>query len=188
MGVETLMMAAAAASAASSMIGGVNAYQMAGYNAKVMRSQADQARQDAGVEAQLALEKGARDTGAGIVAAAKSGGGFDGSAMSVLQDLGRQSMYEARRISTEGVGQSDGLYAQARATKQQGAVQLFTSTLDAGATLLSAGMAQKQRADQKAILRRQSTSSARIDGGSSWASAGGWGAAPGSMNRIGPSY
>lgn len=151
MGVESLMMVAAFASAASTVAGGLNAYQTGRYNADVLNKQSKAARQEAGVNAQLALEQGARATGAGITIAAKAGGGYDGSARAVLEDLGRQNIYEARRITTEGVAISDAARAQAKMEIAQGNIALGTSVLDAGASLMGQRMQSQQRRQQARI-------------------------------------
>ncbi len=168
MGVETLMMAAAVASAASSAAQGLNAYQTARYNADVLTQQSKAARQDAGIQAQLALEQGARATGTGITVSAKAGGGYNGSAMAVLEDLGRQNIYEARRATTEGIVISDAARSQAKMETAQGNVALGTGLLDAAATLMGARMQQQQRRQQADIRRGGSLSPPpnrrRIDG------------------------
>ncbi len=171
MGIETLMMAAAVASAGSAVAGGLNAYQTARYNADVLTQQSKAARQDAGVNAQLALEDGARATSTGITVASKAGGGYDGSARAVLEDLGRQNIYEARRITTEGAAIADAARAQAKMEVAQGNIALGTSILDAGATLMGARMQGQQRRQQASIAhggaRRApppSSSRRRIDG------------------------
>jgi hypothetical protein len=57
---------------------------------------ARQARQEGGVQAQIALEEGARVAARAATLAAASGGGITGSAQAVLDDLSRQSMFRVR--------------------------------------------------------------------------------------------
>ena len=160
MGVETLLMAAVVASAASGLAGGLNAFQTARYNADVLTQQSKAAREDAAIQAQLALEDGARATSTGVTVAAKAGGGFDGSARSVLEDLGRQNLYEARRITSEGVAIADAAKAQAKMEIDSGNIALLTSSLDSASTLMG-GMMQKRERMQQSDIRQTSSSGAR---------------------------
>lgn len=153
MGIETLMLAAAVASAASQAAGGLNALQMGKYQAATLRAQGEQARIDAGTQAQAQLEKSARVTGQGIVAAASSGGGGDGSALSVLEDLSHQSMAQARRSAVEGMAAGRAADAQAKAAKKQGVVKAATSLLGAAGTLLGGAMGAQQAGAQAGALR-----------------------------------
>lgn len=153
MGIETLMLASSIASAASSAMKGVNALQMAKYQSRVLRAEGQQARLDAGTEVQAGLERSARLTGQGIVAAATSGGGGGGSALDVLQDLSRQSFSEARRVATEGQAAGRAADAQAKVVRKQGRVAFATSMLEAGSTLLSSAMGAKQASAQSSAMQ-----------------------------------
>lgn len=138
MGIETMMLAAAVAGAAGSMVEGANAFSSSRYQASVLRNQAEAARADAGMQAQLTMEESGRDLATAQTIAAKDGGGMVGNAMNVLRDLSRQSLYEVQRISVEGDNASRAAMAEAKQAKRQGNMALFAKTLQAGAQLAGA--------------------------------------------------
>lgn len=168
MGVETMMMAAAVASAAGTAVEGVDAFRQSRYQASVLNNQAEAARRDASIEAQLALEDGAREVGRGVTISAKSGGGLGGSAWDVLADLSRQNSYEVQRITTQGDNAGRAAEAEAKQVKQQGNFAAFSSVIKAGAQLAGAptdggrgtllGDAMKRRAARGATARTVSSS------------------------------
>lgn len=135
MGLETMALAAAGVKAAGELAGGVDAFQRSRYEAAVLGAQAEAARGDAGVEAQLALEDGAREIGRGMVIAAQGGGGGAGSAHDVLADYSRQNSYEVRRIGIAGDNASRAALADARQAKRSGNFALFGSVVRAGAAV-----------------------------------------------------
>lgn len=138
MGIETMMMAAAAAGAAGTVAEGVNAFSSSRYQASVLANQAEAARRDAGIEAQLALEDSGRDLATATTIAAKGGGGIEGNALNVLRDLSRQSLYEVQRISVEGDNASRAALADAKQAKRQGNFALGGSLLKTVAQLAGA--------------------------------------------------
>ncbi|WP_298161140.1 hypothetical protein [Brevundimonas sp.] len=137
MGLETMALAAAVAGAAGSAAEGVNAFASSRYQSSVLRNQAEAARQDAGIEAQLSLEDSARQLSQGVTLAAKDGG-VAGSALDVLRDLSRQQTYEVNRIAVQGDNASRALMAEARQAKRQGNFAAFGKALQAGAQLAGA--------------------------------------------------
>lgn len=150
-GVEPLMIAAAVASAAGSAVQGVNAYQVGAYQSKLAKEQAAQAAADASSQAQQALDEGARTLARGVTIAAQ-GGGLNGSALDVLGDLSRQTTYEARRLTTQGLAEAQALATEGRAAKQQGAIGAVSHGLEAASTLFSAGMkVRANRAQARAM-------------------------------------
>lgn len=157
-GAEPFLIAAAVAKAAGSVVQGVNAYQMGQYQSKALLEQANQARREAASASQIALEQGDRTMGTGITIAAKNGG-VEGSSLDVLGDLGRQSMYEARRSAMEGAAEGRGLTSEAHSRSQHGKIALLTSAFDAGSTILSAGMDRNERQRQAGFMRTQQRAS-----------------------------
>lgn len=138
MGVETMMLAAAVAGAAGTAAEGVNAFQDSRYRASVLNNQAEAARRDAGIEAQLVLEESSRNLATATTIAAKGGGGIEGNALNVLRDLSRQSLYEVQRISVEGDNASRAAKADAKQAKRAGNFALGGSLIKAGAQLAGA--------------------------------------------------
>lgn len=174
MGIETMMLAAAAASVAGTGVEGLGAFANSRYQAAVLKNQAAVARADAGIEAQLALEDGARELARGTVIAAKSGGGAEGSALNVLRDLSRQNIYEVNRITVTGKNASDAALAESRQAITSGNLAAFGTVLKMGAqaaaapngtgdgTLLSDAMAKRAQRGGG----RRTTKTSRASGGS----------------------
>jgi hypothetical protein len=138
MGVETIMLAAAVAGAAGTAAEGVNAFSSSRYQASVLANQAEAARHDAGIQAQLVLEDSGRDLATATTIAAKGGGGIEGNALNVLRDLSRQSLYEVQRISVEGDNASRAAMEEAKQAKRQGNFALGSSLVKAGAQIAGA--------------------------------------------------
>lgn len=130
-------MLAAGVSAVGKIIGGFGAKRAAKARAKALTQAARNARQEAGIAASLALEDSDR-TGAraATLAAASGGGGLQGSALAVIDDLARQGMYRARQTVRDGLSQSTALLNDATTAKRQGSLDLFSSVIDAGSTVL----------------------------------------------------
>lgn len=126
--------------AGSSLLKGFTAWQSDRYNASVSEAQGQQARMDAGIQSQFDLEQGDRETATGIVAAASSGGGLGGSARGVLEDLGRQNLYQVRQAATQGIAAQRAASAQASLYRKQATISLITGVTDAASTILGTAM------------------------------------------------
>lgn len=154
----------AAAAIGSSVVGaagqyaqGVNAQRQAYYQAQVTDAQAQQARLDAGSQAQVELDRGARTVGQGIVAGAAQGGGLGGSTLDVLNDISQQSLQRARTAANEGVAQGVVLNANADGMRQQGDNAKWQGTIGAASTLLGSAMkiaGQRSQAATAATMAR----------------------------------
>lgn len=138
---------AAGASAVGSLFKGVGGYQAGKAKAKALGYAARNARQEAGINAQLALEDSDRiGARAATLAAASGGGGLQGSALSVIDDLARQGLYRARQTARDGISQSVALLQEATTAKRQGAADLTAGFIQAGTTVLGAmGQAAQAR-------------------------------------------
>lgn len=130
-------MLAAGLSAVGKIFGGIGAKRAAQARAKALTNAARNARQEAGVAASIALEDSDRvGARAATQAAASGGGGLQGSALAVIDDLARQGMYRARQTVRDGLSQSVALLNDATTAKRQGSLDLFSSFIDAGSTVL----------------------------------------------------
>lgn len=144
--VSIALLASAGISAIGKVLGGVGGYSAGKAQATALRAGADQARAEAGIEAQLGLEDADRTEGRAATLAAASGGGLTGSALDVLDDLERQSQFRAKAAIYRGEMEARSREYEARVAKRQGAVSLVTGITGAGATALGAfGQAAQQR-------------------------------------------
>lgn len=130
-------------SAVGSIIGGLGRSQQSKARARMLDIAARQARQEAGVQASLQLEESDRvGARAATLAAASGGGGLQGSAMTVIDDLARQGMYRARQTVRDGLTQSTSMQNDATTARRQAALELTSSFIEAGSTVLG-GMARE---------------------------------------------
>lgn len=160
-------MAGGGLAAIGELISGFGSYYASKAQAKALRAGAEMAKQEAGVASNIALEEGDRVQARAATQAAASGGGLTGSAMGVLEDLGRQSMYRARQAVYEGVTEANRLTFQARVAKKQGQIALVTSMFKAAATFMGDASATAQQ-----VQAAQGGGSAAAGGGGSSAAAG----------------
>lgn len=130
--------AAAAISSIGKILGGISAKKAAKRRAAQLRQGAQMDLDESGVEAQLALEEDER-VGASLAvnAAAGSGGGLRGSALDVLNDLGRQSLGRARAITYRGQTEAWARRNEAREVKKAGSQALTSSIFSAASSFLS---------------------------------------------------
>jgi hypothetical protein len=134
-----LMALAAGASAVGSLFGGIGKYQAGKARARALEASARNARQESGINASIQLEDADRiGARAATLAAASGGGGLSGSALAVIDDLSRQGMYKARQTVRDGVSESRALKADASAARRQASLDLTTSFIQAGTTVLGA--------------------------------------------------
>ncbi len=107
--VGAMMLGGPIASALGNLFGGLSASNADKEKAQVDENNAIQARQVAGINAQLALERGDQVAAHGAVQAAANGGGLVGSSMGVIQQASNMAMYNARAASYRGIseGQAD---------------------------------------------------------------------------------
>ena len=130
-------------SAAGKIMGGIGSARAGSARAKALGYQAQNARREAGVRASIQLEESDRiGARAATLAAASGGGGLQGSALAVIDDLARQGVYRARQTVRDGLAKSIALKQDAQTARRQGQADLFGSFIDAGATVLG-GMAQQ---------------------------------------------
>ena len=124
-------------SAIGTVMGGIGKYQAGRARAKALKNAARNARQEAGIAASIALEDSDRiGARAATLAAASGGGGLQGSALAVIDDLARQGMYRARQTVRDGLSQSVALLHDAKVARRQASLDLTTSMFEATSTVL----------------------------------------------------
>lgn len=130
-------MLAAGMSAVGSLLGGFGRYRAGKARAKALFYQARNARREAGVNASIQLEESDRiGARAATLAAASGGGGLQGSALEVIDDLARQGMFRARQTVRDGVARSYALMDESTAARRQAELDMTSAVFEAGATVL----------------------------------------------------
>lgn len=128
---------AAGLSAVGSIFGGIGRYRAGRAKAKALDYAARNARQEAGVRASIQLEDSDRvGARAATLAAASGGGGLQGSALAVIDDLARQGLYRARQTVRDGIAESISLKQEAQTARRQASLDLTAGFLEAGTTVL----------------------------------------------------
>jgi len=138
---------AAGAQALGSIFKGLGGYRAGKAKAKALGYAARNARQEAGVQASIQLEDSDRiGARAATLAAASGGGGLQGSALAVIDDLARQGMYRARQTVRDGLSASVALKNDAVTAKRQAVADLTAGFIEAGTSFLgAAGQAAQAR-------------------------------------------
>lgn len=132
--------------AAGKIMGGIGGYRANKAKAKALKFAATNARREAGVQASIQLEDSDRiGARAATLAAASGGGGLQGSALAVIDDLARQGMYRARQTVRDGVAKSVALMDEATFRRRQAELELTAGFYEAGTTVLG-GMGQAAQA------------------------------------------
>lgn len=131
------IVAAAALAAAGKLFKGITGFLGKNQEKKYLRQQAQVRRQEAGIESNVALEEGERVAARGAVVAAASGGGTGGSATAVLDDVARQSMFNARSAIYRGESEARNLTYQASVKSAEAKIELISSFVDAGSSFMS---------------------------------------------------
>lgn len=140
----TMMMMVAAV---GEMMAGIGSYFTSRQQGEALDAAAKQARTEGSQAAQLELENTDRTTARAATLAAASGGGLTGSALTVLDDLSRQGVYNARAQIYQGESEGRNLNYQAKVTRRQGELELFLSMHGAAGKVASsfAGKALEAR-------------------------------------------
>lgn len=128
--------AAAALGAVGSIVGGIGQNNAAKARARALEMQAQQARNEAGVAAQMGLMDDDRLAGHAATLQAANGGGFSGSAMDVLNDLRQQSIFKAKTTVYRGESQARNDLYEAKVSRQSGTNALISSGVNAASSLL----------------------------------------------------
>lgn len=132
--------------AAGQIIGGLGSYRQRKARAKALGYAARNARQEAGVQASIQLEDSDRiGARAATLAAASGGGGLQGSALAVIDDLARQGLYRARQTVRDGLARSVALKDEATSERRQAEADVAGSVLQAATTVLGGAAEEAQR-------------------------------------------
>lgn len=128
---------AAGVGAIGALMGGIGGRQNGRARAKALDYAARNARREAGINASIQLEDSDRiGARAATMAAASGGGGLQGSALAVIDDLARQGLYRARQAVRDGVAESIALKSEATTARRQASLDLTTGFIRAGTTML----------------------------------------------------
>lgn len=136
--VAPLVIAAAGLGALGKIMGGLSARAAARARAKALEQQARQSLMEGGVEAMMGLEADERVIANATVNAAAGGGGLQGSASRVLDDLQRQSVFRARSTIYRAEGEARRARYEGKVAKVEGDNALAGSIVSAGSSLLGA--------------------------------------------------
>ncbi len=132
---STVSAGAAGLSAVGSLLSGIGSLVAGNHKATAERYAATQANDEAGVNAQIALQEGDQVAADAAVQAAANGGGFVGSSLAVLSSLSQQAMFNARAQVYRGRSEAQQHLYNAKVAKAQGRLGLVTGILSAGASL-----------------------------------------------------
>lgn len=119
-----------------SIFGAQSAARAARQRAAQYEAAAQQGLDESGVAAQIQLEQGDRLAGKAATLAAASGGGTTGSALNVMDDLARQSMFNARSAIYKGQTQARVDRMAEKAATSAGNDAVVSNLVDAGGTLV----------------------------------------------------
>ena len=130
--------ASAGLSALGKILGGASAKSAAKRRAQQLEYSAGMDLAEAGVAAQLGLEDDERVAGQlAVAAAAGGGGGLGGSALRVLDDLGRQSLRKARNTTYQGQTAAWSRRNDAAQARAEGRNAFTQGIIGAGGSLIS---------------------------------------------------
>jgi hypothetical protein len=154
-----------AIAALGKILGGFGAFGAGKAQNKLMQMGARQASQEAAVQANIALDEGERVSAQAATLAA-GGGGITGSALDVLNDLGRQSAFNARSALYAGETEAKSRLYQGQVAAHDGKMALITSVIEAGSSFLGGTATHKadqaDRASAAGRLPSATPSSARL--------------------------
>jgi hypothetical protein len=141
---------AAALASAGELFKGITAFIGGNDEKRLMQQAADQARQESSVRANISLADAERAAARAATMAA-GGGGVTGSAIDVLDDLGRQAMFNARSAIYAGESEAQQRLYEGRVAKAEGVKTLITSGVRATSSFLGAtGQASAMQGAQTA--------------------------------------
>lgn len=129
--------ASAGISAVGKILGGIGAKKSAQARAKALEMNAGMDLAESGVAAQLGLQQDERVAAQlATQAAAGGGGGLGGSALNVLNDLGRQSLMKARNTTYQGQTAAWSRRNDAQVARADGSNALTGSLIGAAGSLV----------------------------------------------------
>lgn len=149
------------ASLGAKVLGGIfganSAKRAAKQRAQLLEEGARQDLAESGIAAQVALDQGARLQGQAATLMASSGAGATldggGSALNVLDDLSRQSTYNARAAIYQGQTAARAKRLEAKATIKAGAQAQLSGLIGAGSSLIGGFGSLYEQGQQMSLSR-----------------------------------
>lgn len=143
-------------SAIGNILGGIGAFKAGRGQAKALEASARQARAEAGISAQLALEEADRAAATAAVEAGAGGAGITGSALASMDDLASSGLYNARAALYAGTVESRNRMYEAKVARKQATLTLATKWFQAAGDASSALGSMKATRDARLGSRRTS--------------------------------
>lgn len=140
----------AGAEKASAIVGGFGSWQMNRAKASALRASAKAARGEASMEAQMRADEGERAAATAAVMGAATGGGFDGSFGTALEQLERNARFNVRSAIWSGETEAKNLEYEAKVAKMEGNMALLSAFVGVGSSLAGDQMARAERRKQEA--------------------------------------
>lgn len=133
---DPLTIISAGISSVGSLFKGLTGFFGGNAEAKIAEQNARQAQEEGGVAASQALAQGDQVAARAATQAAANGGGFTGSALSVISSLSQQAMFNARAAAYKARTAANAELYRGSVAKTQGLQGLVTSAADAGSSLI----------------------------------------------------
>lgn len=144
---------AAGAQAAGQIVAGFGAWQMSRARASALRAQAKQDRRDGSTAGQLAADEAERAGARAAVVGAATGGGFEGSFGTVLEDLERTGVFNARSAIFAGESAAKNSEYEAKVAKYEGNMALLTAGIGLAGSIAGDRMRAAEQRKQAAAKR-----------------------------------
>lgn len=144
---------AAAAQKATTFVQGIGSWQMSRVKARQLKAQAKQLRRDGSTAGQQAADEAERVGARAAVVGAATGGGFEGSFGTVLEDLERTGVFNARSAIFAGESAAKQAEYEARVAKAEGNLALLTAVIGTGGSIIGDQMKAAENKKQEAAKR-----------------------------------
>lgn len=155
---DPLSMATAGLGAIGSLFSGFMQSNADKAHAQALRNAAQQADDQAGVNAQEALQQGDETAAHAAVQGAANGGGFTGSTLGIIGSLGQQAMFNARAQVFRGMSEAQDDNYQAKIADANAGNAVISGVIGAGSSVVG-GWAksafQKQEMGSLETLRHE---------------------------------
>lgn len=138
---------------AGQIVSGFGNWQMSRAKAAALKAQAKQDRRDGSTAGQLAADEAERAGARAAVVGAATGGGFEGSFGTVLEDLERTGVFNARSAIFAGESAAKNSEYEAKVAKYEGNMQLLTAAIGLGGSIAGDRMRAAEQRKQVAARR-----------------------------------
>lgn len=149
---DPFTLATAGLSAISSLFSGIMGSNAANAQKQALQNAALQAGEEAGVEAGQKLQQGAQAQAHAAVQGAANGGGFVGSTLGVIGQLGRDAMANARTAAYRGATQIQNDIYQSKVAGDNATNSMISGVVGAGSSLLGGWATSAYRASSLKAL------------------------------------